>query len=310
MALPVKTHDMRNHHFDSTKWNNLKIRDGDIIVTTAYKSGTTWTQHIIMHLLYQGKSLPSTEESYGMFPWVDLRTPLPEVQIPALEAITERRSLKTHLRLDALTYSPKAKYVYVGRDGRDCYMSLVNHYRSGNDAWYAMMNGAGLVGPELPRFDENQHSEAKLFDQWISRGQEALAGETDGWPFWSFFDHVATWWEYRHLPNVKFIHYSDMLENPMASIQEIADFLEIPVQDGKLEEIAAATSFESMRKTLYCVPGAAFKEGAKSFVNKGVNGRWHGVLSEEQLRMYDEKVREKLTPECAAWLQFGKKALK
>ena len=30
-----------------------------------------------------------------------------------------RRFLKTHLPVDALVFSPKAKYIYIGRDGRD-----------------------------------------------------------------------------------------------------------------------------------------------------------------------------------------------
>jgi aryl sulfotransferase len=51
--------------------------------------------------------------------------PLTVVQTPGFEAMKERRQLKTHLRLDALVFSPKAKYICVGRDGRDCYMSLV-----------------------------------------------------------------------------------------------------------------------------------------------------------------------------------------
>lgn len=40
-------------------------------------------------------------------------------------------------------------------------------------------------------------------------------------------------------------------------------------------------------------------------MNKGTNGRWRDVLSEEQVAKYDEVVREKLTPECAAWLETG-----
>ncbi len=35
-----------------------------------------------------------------------------------VEAQTHRRSLKTHLPVDALVYSSKAKYIYVARDGR------------------------------------------------------------------------------------------------------------------------------------------------------------------------------------------------
>lgn len=73
-------------------------------------------------------------------PWFDLRVPPLEAQLPGLESLTERRQLKSHLPLDALVFSPKAKYIYIGRDGRDCYMSLYNHYKSGNDLWYHVLN--------------------------------------------------------------------------------------------------------------------------------------------------------------------------
>jgi aryl sulfotransferase len=168
----------------------------------------------------------------------------------------------------------------------------------------------GLVGPPLPIFNEEEHSEKVLFDRWISEGQPAMQalGETDGYPFWSLFDHMATWWKFRHLPNIMFIHYADMLENTEKSIRQIASFLEIPIQEELLPGILEAVSFEGMRKNLLCLPiDLAFKGGATSFIFKGQNGRWKGVLTPEQLAKYDSKVKEKLTPECAAWLEEGVK---
>ena len=61
-------------------------------------------------------------------PWVDLRVPPRQVKLPEIEAQTHRRFLKTHLPVDALVFSPKAKYLYIGRDGRDVMWSLHNHH--------------------------------------------------------------------------------------------------------------------------------------------------------------------------------------
>jgi aryl sulfotransferase len=182
-AVPIKSHEMHNHHFDSTKWNNFPFREDDVIVATAYKSGTTWVQNILVQLMFQGREIPANTTE--LYPWLDLRFPPAEVQIPLIESQTERRQLKTHLRLDALVFSPKAKYIYVGRDGRDCYMSLINHYRSSTDLLYHALNDTpGRVGPELPHFKEEEHSDTKLIDRWISEGWPSTEGETDGWPFW------------------------------------------------------------------------------------------------------------------------------
>ena len=50
VALPRKTRELHNHHFDSTVWNDFPFRDDDIIVSTYAKSGTTWVQQIISQL--------------------------------------------------------------------------------------------------------------------------------------------------------------------------------------------------------------------------------------------------------------------
>jgi len=49
--LPERVHEYRNHHLDSTRWDGYSVRDDDVIVTTAYKAGTTWTQRIMASLI-------------------------------------------------------------------------------------------------------------------------------------------------------------------------------------------------------------------------------------------------------------------
>ena len=38
---PIKTRELRSHHFDSTAWNDFRFRDDDIVIATYAKSGTT-----------------------------------------------------------------------------------------------------------------------------------------------------------------------------------------------------------------------------------------------------------------------------
>ncbi len=105
---PTKTREIHNHHFDSTIWNEFRFRDDDIIIGTYAKSGTTWTQQIVSQLIFQGAEGLEVAE---MSPWLDLRVPPKEVKLPAVEAQQHRRFLKTHLPVDALVFSPKAKYL-------------------------------------------------------------------------------------------------------------------------------------------------------------------------------------------------------
>ena len=121
---PVKTRELHNHHMNSTHWNGFEFRDGDIVITTYAKSGTTWMQQIVSQLIFDGAE---GIEIHKLSPWVDSRL-VPAEALEALEQQTHRRFVKTHLPVDALVFSPRAKYLYVGRDGRDAAWSFFNHF--------------------------------------------------------------------------------------------------------------------------------------------------------------------------------------
>ena len=153
---------MHSHHFDSTIWNDLTFRDDDIVIGTYAKSGTTWVQQIVAQLLFNGADNLETAE---MSPWLDLRVPPKEVKLPEVEAQTHRRFLKTHLPVDALVFSDKAKYVYIGRDGRDVVWSLYNHHQNANAAWYEALNDTpGRVGPAI---EQPPDSIVEYFREWL-----------------------------------------------------------------------------------------------------------------------------------------------
>lgn len=51
--------------------------------------------------------------------------------------------------------------------------------------------------------------------------------------------------------------------------------------------------------------GILWHGGADTFRNKGVNGRWHDVLPEQDRKRYEAPTVENLGPECSAWLASG-----
>jgi aryl sulfotransferase len=82
-------------------------------------------------------------------PWLDLRFPPKDVKLPEVEKRTDRRFVKTHLPVDALVFSPKAKYIYIGRDGRDVVWSMYNHHANANELSYQALNDAPCLGSVL-----------------------------------------------------------------------------------------------------------------------------------------------------------------
>lgn len=51
---PTRARELHNILMDSTRWDGFRFRDGDIVIGTWGKSGTTWMQQIVSQLLFQG----------------------------------------------------------------------------------------------------------------------------------------------------------------------------------------------------------------------------------------------------------------
>ncbi|MGV0035009.1 MAG: hypothetical protein ACNYPE_08585 [Candidatus Azotimanducaceae bacterium WSBS_2022_MAG_OTU7] len=52
-----------------------------------------------------------------------------------------------------------------------------------------------------------------------------------------------------------------------------------------------------------------FRGGLATFINKGTNGRWRDILTDEDIGLYRETQDKVLTPDCAAWLEEGAASL-
>src|SRR3954471_1112477 len=175
-AGPERTREYRSHHLDSTRWDGFTPRDDDIVITTAYKAGTTWMQRIVAALVFGGNELPARLGELS--PWIDARFMGPiEPILAGLDAQPHRRFVKSHLAADGLRFFPQAKYIVVGRDTRDVFMSLFNHYSSYTDFMMQILNDEARPGPEFPRAPATPR---ELWPRWIREGW--FEWEPDGWP--------------------------------------------------------------------------------------------------------------------------------
>jgi aryl sulfotransferase len=305
MSGPERTHEYRNHHLDSTRWDHYKVRDGDIVVTTAYKAGTTWTQRILAAMIHGPDA--TDLDLRGLSPWIDARFFGPvEEMIASVEAQDHRRFVKSHLGVDGVPFFPEAKYVVVGRDTRDVFMSLWNHYTAYTELAYSLFNDAERVGAEFPHPPSDPR---ELWPRWIGEGW--FEWEPDGWPFWSHHHHLSTWWEWRDLPNIHFMHYGDMLADTEGEMRRLAAFCEIDVPEAQWPAIVAAVQIEQMRKDATADgedPTAfIFEGGIRRFLFKGSNGRWRDVLTDDDLALYDQAAAT-LDPGLRRWLEGGRHA--
>src|SRR5437588_113712 len=120
-SMPRRVRTYRSHRLDSTHWDHFRPRDGDVLISTSYKSGTTWLQRIVSLLVFGSRELPG--RLGDLSPWVEMRLRPIEQVLEQLERQEHPRFVKSHLPLDALPYFPEVRYIWVARDTRDVFMS-------------------------------------------------------------------------------------------------------------------------------------------------------------------------------------------
>ena len=164
VTYPKKSRDLHNMLMDSTRWGGFKFRDDDIVIDTWAKSGTTWTQQIVSQLIFNGaEDLPAMD----LAPWLDLRVVPFDETIADLEAQTHRRFIKSHLPADALDISPKAKYLFLARDGRDVIWSWYKHLLHMTPEFFDMIRDTpDRVGPPLEPPTVDVHD---FFHGWLEK---------------------------------------------------------------------------------------------------------------------------------------------
>lgn len=299
-SLPVASRVYQHHSLDSTRWNRFVARDGDIVVASSYKAGTTWVQLIVLHLLGHERPQIDRISPWLEFPGIPIRWVL-----ESLERQTGRRVIKTHLPLDGLVYHEKIHYIVVGRDTRDVFMSLWNHYQHLVPVPFLSRPYPGQVGGPLPPCPRDIRV---FWREWITCGW--FPREQEGYPFWGNLRHTATWWQSRHLSNIHFVHFNDLLIRPVDEIGRIARQIEADASSSKVADVANATSFANVKRNARdLLPGAeaTFRGGARSFIHRGTNRRWVGVLTDEDLELYSGVAGRELSPECREWLETGRR---
>jgi aryl sulfotransferase len=279
-----------NHAQDSTRWNKLEYRAGDIVICTWAKSGTTWVQQIVSQLIFQGKAgIPIVDIS----PWVEYRHIELKHILALLSGQNHRRFMKCHLPADSLVSSPCAKYIFIGRDGRDCIWSWHKHQMR-----FATATHEGLPS-DSQRLPEPEPQFRKFFLDWLRKDGRPL------WPFWSF---VQSWWNVVTLPNVLLLHFNDLKSDMRHEIGKIADFLSIDVSESDWPTILEHCSFDYMKlhaSELSRYLRFVFDGGAKNLINEGVGEKWKDQLSLEDLSLYSSEARRMLSSDCAEWLARG-----
>jgi aryl sulfotransferase len=280
---------------DSGRWEQFRFRDGDIVISTRSKSGTTWVQMICALLVFGTSDLP--EPLTRLSPWIDHSVEPVDDVIARVEAQRHRRFVKTHTPLDGIPLDDRATYVVAARHPLDMAVSL---YHQGDNIDRARL--AKLLG--LPEPEVRPPPRPTLHDwlvDWV---------EDDPAPFESLDSlpgvmwHVADAWERRSDPNVVLVHYDDLQRDLGAAMRGLAARLGIEIDEAAWPALVRAASFDEMsaRAGLMLPDQNGVLKDPAAFFRRGTSGAAREVLSEAELARYEERVRKLAPAEVVAWL--------
>ena len=191
--------------YDNRRWARFAPRPRDIFVCTPAKCGTTWTQTIVVNLLWPDGDHPATVMELS--PWLEAEFNPLDTIMARLEAQTHRRCIKSHTPADGIPIYPDAKYIFVARDGRDAFMSFCHHREMFSENVRGQLNVRALADglPPMPPWDGDVHG---FFAFWLTLAE--------------VFKHVATFWKLRGESNLLFVHYNDLKADLAGEMRRIS----------------------------------------------------------------------------------------
>lgn len=116
-------------------------------------------------------------------------------------------------------------------------------------------------------------------------------------PVGPVFNHYLGFWRKRHEFNIMFIRYEDMKHDLKGMIRKTAKFLEKPITEDQVDELAEHLSFSKMKnnpavnlKPIMDVKNGKdfFERTGKCFIRKGQNGDWKNFMTPELSKKFDD----------------------
>jgi hypothetical protein len=301
---------MRRYHgfmADSARWERFELRAGDVIITTPSKCGTTWMQTMVGMLLRDTTELPPIGT---ISPWLDMQVRSVEEVFSLLAAQTERRFIKSHTPFDGLPYDETVTYLAVIRHPLDVAMSDRDHMNN-MIRERAMEMREAVAGKWQPLEDKDEAPEDMAeFLRWFIDNDEQPTG-SGPYGLDDYCQQVLTYWHARSRPNVHLFHYADLWNDLDAEMRRVAAALGVEVDEARWPSFVEAATLKSMRaRASDAAPDAhlGLWKSTAEFFRVGGTRDWSSLLSEQDLRHFDERLRD-LADGAYDWIIEGRRAL-
>jgi aryl sulfotransferase len=283
----------RSSDEDSARWDGFAFRDGDIVVSTRSKHGTTWVQQILLLLIHRDPT--ATRPLVELSPWLDhLVEPRSQV-IARLAAQDHRRVIKTHTPLDGVPFDPRVTYVVVARHPLDAAVSLYHHRHNLDRDRIGELTGRPLASaPRAATLDDW----LRAWIAWEGPATEAL----DSLP--GVLHHLSDAWRRSGDDNVVLVHYADLSADLDRGMRQIAAAIGADVPRDTWDDLVSAATLPAMRaRATHLAPGpAGILRDPAAFFRAGGTGEGTALLTPDELAAYHARAATLAPADLLTWL--------
>ncbi|MBQ0982311.1 sulfotransferase domain-containing protein [Micromonospora sp. M61] len=293
--MPTPAHRYRSDDEDSARWVGFPFRDGDIVISTRSKSGTTWMQMICALLVLGTPELPAPLNVLS--PWLDWLAEPQDAVYDRLAAQPHRRFIKTHTPLDGVPLDPRVHYVVVARHPLDMAVSL--YHQAGNLDRFRLAELTGQPAPAGP--PRKRLPVEQWLPSWVDREVDPRT-DLDSLP--GVMLHLRDAWARRDEPNVELVHYDDLLADLGGEMRRLADRWGIPVAAERWPELVEAATFGRMRERAdrLAPDTLGVLRDRRAFFRQGGSGQGRDLLDAAARARYQERVSALAPPDLLTWL--------
>jgi hypothetical protein len=251
------------------------FEQGPTVFIASYpKSGTTWTQNIVVQLLNLRKGFDFQHISdFAPFYEIDKNWEEVDGEYRSKGKFADNhnrlgtRVFTTHLRWHMLPKSENYKHIYVYRRGKDVAVSFHKHLSN--------QVGDGFEG-SLSEFVTAWTSGTLPYGRWV--------------------DHVHEW-RVASLAepsnNILMLAYEDMLVDLPSALRKIAAYLNVDISEDELVALVPKLTFDGMKAELarFHPISVQWKEGYE-FLRHGVSGDGQELFSQQDTELFNRMVQD------------------